>query len=393
MNDNNQVISQVELVGIQDEYFAYINDKCFRINKLIFEFVQCLKQGKSKTQIQSTLLKDYNQESIELINSKVDEFIVKIENTAIQKNTTYIKPKINLTNERQTARIASQFKALIQPNVFGVLLSISILANLFYFFFLKTEPVIKGMSVTKIIAIYVISGIMLFFHEIGHASATLFYKRHPKEIGFGFYFVLPVFFTNVTQIWTLPRNQRIVINLGGVYFQLLLNSLLILVLALFHQVTEITTPISYVINTNIIVILYSLIPFMRNDGYWLYSDLFNIENLIRRSDYLPKKILSKLFSAQSKTTEIKNEIAGNVPLFIYSLSNWAFKIYVCYLLIHGFVGVVNAAVDPTLWTTPYPIKDIALLALRALGILLGTYMFGRYLLRILNSKITANDGF
>src|ERR1700743_3784194 len=57
------------------------------------------------------------------------------------------------------------------------------------------------------------------FHELGHSSALLNAGGSPGGIGIGMFLLMPVFFANVSQIWILPKKSRIIVDLGGIYFQ------------------------------------------------------------------------------------------------------------------------------------------------------------------------------
>ena len=62
----------------------------------------------------------------------------------------------------------------------------------------------------------------LSFHEFGHASACCYYNLPPGAIGICVYLNMLVFYADVSNVWHLSRGKRIVVNLGGVYFQMLL---------------------------------------------------------------------------------------------------------------------------------------------------------------------------
>jgi putative peptide zinc metalloprotease protein len=49
------------------------------------------------------------------------------------------------------------------------------------------------------------------------------------SIGFGFYLLIPVFYADVSNAWSLSPGKRIIINIAGMYFQLLLSCLLVLI--------------------------------------------------------------------------------------------------------------------------------------------------------------------
>lgn len=69
---------------------------------------------------------------------------------------------------------------------------------------------------------------MCIFHEIGHSSACKYYKVPVNGVGFGVAAYRPVMFADVTGAWYLRLNQRLVVNVGGVYFQLIYTSVFFL---------------------------------------------------------------------------------------------------------------------------------------------------------------------
>ena len=124
---------------------------------------------------------------------------------------------------------------------------------------------IEFMDIVGLIALYIISS---FFHELGHASACRYFKVEHGGIGLGLYLTFPVFFTDVTKIWTLPRKQRAVVNSAGIYFQLIF--LLPLILLSFIIPNDFFIYFVFVINLNF---LLTMNPFFKFDGYWMMSDL------------------------------------------------------------------------------------------------------------------------
>jgi putative peptide zinc metalloprotease protein len=129
---------------------------------------------------------------------------------------------------------------------------------------------------------YVIALLLVFlgilYHELGHAAAAQVYGAKHGPIGIGLYAILPVFYTDVSDAWRLPRHARTIIDLGGIYFQLLWATLL----STAFFMTERSFLMMAVLWTNLSVLL-SLNPFLRFDGYWVVSDVLGIPNLRRRS--------------------------------------------------------------------------------------------------------------
>ncbi len=124
------------------------------------------------------------------------------------------------------------------------------------------------------LALYGVLFACLLFHECGHAAATHACGARPAEIGVGLYLVFPVLYCNVTPSWRLSRWQRVTVNLGGVYFQLLATALLVP-----FQLASHSELLALAIASNLLTMVMNMNPFFRFDGYWLFSDFFRLPNL------------------------------------------------------------------------------------------------------------------
>jgi len=115
-------------------------------------------------------------------------------------------------------------------------------------------------------------------HELGHAAALMGFGQAPGAIGLGLYLIFPVLYTDVDRAWRLPRLQRAVVDVGGIYVQMLFAALVIAWYAFTH---------SGVAARSVLIIDLSLLanlnPFLRMDGYWLAADLSNTRELRRRT--------------------------------------------------------------------------------------------------------------
>lgn len=114
----------------------------------------------------------------------------------------------------------------------------------------------------------------LLIHEFGHATACARFGAAPHEIGAGVYFIYPAFYSNVSDAWRLTRWQRVVVDLGGIYFQLLTA-------AGFVGLYELTgwAPLRASLFLIVGSLVFTLNPFFKFDGYWVISDALGVTNL------------------------------------------------------------------------------------------------------------------
>lgn len=244
----------------------------------------------------------------------------------------FIKQTIIATGKWSTSY--GLLSRLFQRNLSALLIFLSAFATI-YFFCTDGASAFSGtyhytitiFSFGKAIILYGCLLVIILLHELGHASAAYWFGIEPQEIGFGFYFIFPVFYTNVTAIWALPVRERIVVNLAGIYFQLIANLPL---LVLFY--TGICNPVCFVLITaNTIGLLSALNPFLRFDGYWLFSDIFNIPNLHAKSWGIYTILLKG--KAPLKNTAL--------PLALYSFFRAIFWMVAYCYCIHFFINSID----------------------------------------------------
>ena len=118
----------------------------------------------------------------------------------------------------------------------------------------------------------------LLFHEFGHVAACHKFKAQHQGIGIGFYLVFPIAYSDITDVWILPKKERQIVNLAGVFMEMQ-YSFLIGVVALFIS-SDILLQTSGLL---FIISLMSLNPLIRHDGYWVLSDWLNTPNLMSAS--------------------------------------------------------------------------------------------------------------
>ncbi|MDF1617271.1 hypothetical protein [Petrocella sp. FN5] len=166
-----------------------------------------------------------------------------------------------------------------------------------------------------------------YIHELGHAGASMHYGIVPYSIGFAFYMTMPVLFADVSGIWVLKRKQRAVVDLGGIYFEhLYLCTLAIITIITKSNIILIATVIRY------IGLIYNFNPFLKMDGYWLFTDLSGISNL---HDTTVRYIKAKLLRPFSISIyEPHNELTSKskIVFYLYVMISLVFFIFFATLL-------------------------------------------------------------
>lgn len=226
--------------------------------------------------------------------------------------------------------IAEFLKYLFKPAIFYPILAI-ILSFHIFFYSNNPEFSISSLNVINIVVLYVVLFLSMFFHELGHSSAAHFFGSKSEGIGIGLYLLFPVLYSDVSDIWKLNRHERTVVDLGGIYFNLIFSlGLYLLYTCLRYDIFIIAI---YMIDYKVIT---TLNPFFRFDGYWIFSDVTGITNLRQRSKMVLRHFLEKYYlisKADNCDIDIYMTIKQKIFLFLYVILSNLFFIYFSYKII------------------------------------------------------------
>lgn len=188
---------------------------------------------------------------------------------------------LQILSAKVTYQLASRLSFLFTEPLF-VILSVMLLTTNIYFYLsplskniwnIGTAGTEAALQPLLFCLFFLISGL---FHEIGHASACVKEGGRPGGVGVGLYFLFPSFHIDLNETWRLKRISRVKVDLGGLYFTLMLNSLLIITFLL--RSTEVLAIFLFL---NALILLFNLLPFLKTDTYWVITDLLGVSNLHR----------------------------------------------------------------------------------------------------------------
>jgi len=191
--------------------------------------------------------------------------------------------RMKLVPARAVARLASALSVAYHPLAAAFLVAF-IVATSAWAVLHRPAQALGGSDLWLGYLLFVAS---LIAHEFGHASASARYGAPPSDIGFALYLVYPAFYSDVTTTWRLNRGQRVVVDLGGTYFQFVALGLLVLI-------QGVSPPIWAAYALSFYGALFSLNPIFRFDGYWLLADALGVTNLSKQPGILARRVLDRL---------------------------------------------------------------------------------------------------
>lgn len=226
--------------------------------------------------------RNVSPDDVETAYRRVVERIAEIEANANRPRSGFLI-RWPFLPERFVVRIASHLSVAFQPVVASCLLAatlVALAATLRKSISLDFTPASFWSGYALLLASTLV-------HEFGHASACVRYGARPSDIGFAVYLIYPAFYSDVSAAWELERWQRVVVDLGGSFFQLIVGAAYATAYALFDW-----EPFQVALLMILGNLVFSLNPVFRFDGYWVVADTLGVTNLGQQ----PRRVLRHLFA-------------------------------------------------------------------------------------------------
>lgn len=295
------------------KFLLEINQKYFTVESELVVVLGILKDFSSYDEA----TKKYNELKSE--NHSVIEFEEYarslVESLDLEKReTSFLLWEYPLLSPKNAGWIAQYFKFLFNPSLFFFTFFAFLLLGLYIIFGVDSSTETSGKSFLYIIIAYALSTLV---HELGHIAACQRFTGKNGEIGVGVYIFYPIFYSNISAIWMANTKQRIVTNLAGIYMQLMLG--IIFLILYFINGDQFYIEFAKVLS---IFSLFQIMPFIRSDGYWIVSDLLNEPNLLQKSNNALWESIKRIFGFKKEFS-----VKLNYQLILYSLFNYGVVFY------------------------------------------------------------------
>lgn len=147
--------------------------------------------------------------------------------------------------------------------------------------------------------VLIVSGwIVLFFHETGHGLTCKFFGRRIHKAGIMFYYGMPAFFVDVSDMWMAGRTPRILVSLAGPIVNFIIGGVIAILVYVLpsSDLTEVLFQAAFV---TYLIALLNMNPLLELDGYYCLMDWLEMPQLRKKSfDFLRTTLLSKIRSRE-----------------------------------------------------------------------------------------------
>jgi len=272
-------IKEVEILPFsKKDYLLTKNGNYLKISANVYNMLMLIDGEKSIEVIKNEYKERFK---IDISSSFIFELLYKrlpIYESAIQavvrKKPEYLKLSFIIFKESFLKKITPHLtfffkKGIALPIIFSAL----VINTILFVFFLNfsTSFIIQE----SVVYFFILMFLSVTFHELGHAAAAKHLGARHGGIGGGFYLFTPVYYADVTDIWRLPKNKRIVVNIAGVYFEVIFVTITSIIGAVIQSEPLITLSFAILMQS-----IANFNPFIRSDGYWVLSDIVGSPNLM-----------------------------------------------------------------------------------------------------------------
>ena len=281
-------------------------------------------------------------------------------------------------------RLARPFTVLYSGLAAIPLIAFTAICLAFWTAVVTRSPSVAGHHDAQVYATaYGLFVVSLVFHEFGHASASMRFGQRPGGIGFTLYLTLPALYADVTSSWKLPRMQRVVVDAGGTYFQLVFAALYVVAYAVtgrfeFHAAVLMIVAVS----------LLNLNPLFKFDGYWILADLLGITNLSRQAPRIFRAVFDRALG-RSPTLGLPWRGRTIAFLFAYAVAAAAAWAYFLHRIAGSIAGQARSLAHAAVLVAQHrmTLGDVGVRTLlTTFGLLFSTYLVGRLTLALLKSS-------
>jgi len=236
--------------------------------------------------------------------------------------------------EKLLDRLYSKLRFLMSPSftVFSVLV---ILAGVWQLMSLPGHipySLVDLIKVSTILTIIIASFVVIILHEFAHALVCRHYGGRVREMGFLLIYFQPAFYCNLSDSYMFPKkSQRVHTILAGMYLQVFLGSVSLLVWRIVKQGTALSDLLFVIVLVSFGTLVFNLNPLLKLDGYYFLADVLDIPNLRKKAfGFLKRKLTEIIFGIESDGKDIS--VREKRIYVAYSAASLIYTVLLLYFL-------------------------------------------------------------
>lgn len=395
-------LAPLDLSGGGLRYLVEVDEDRFEVSERVQQIIRLLQQGIETAEglaqeLRSSGLPQTSAEGIRAVMRQllIPRKIVRdceedgATSKAVGAKRSFLSLQLPIVKPETIRPLTTVLQVLFRKRVFMVMLLISAAAHIYFY-----SLVLPGfrwsfmaLSPGDYLFILLVLNVTTIFHELGHASACRFYNCPHGKIGWGIYLYMFVLYTDVSPTWKLKRKQRAMVDVAGMYFELI--AVVLVAALLLLRPSQVYVYVFVLIDLSI---LYSFNPILKRDGYWLISDLAGVANLrdlsIEALFSTAKRLRGRRFVPSPRLLALSRKVS--ITLYAYTVGSVAFFCGLVYWLSAQLIREIITGYPRALGSVRQALKRIPVdyygafsASIRVVFLTLFVGLFGFALIRLL----------
>jgi putative peptide zinc metalloprotease protein len=284
-------------------------EEFYEMPEICIVAIRKISAGFELEEIERELKLKFPQEEVNII-----EFIEQLLELDIVEEIDgqYIEPRIRKKEKEKLTWISSKFAYLFFNKAAIISYALLFVTNILLFvLYPQLFPQYKDVFVfdyisQNIILWFVLGGILVLIHELGHILAI---RAHglPTKLEVSHRLFLPVLETDLSQGWKLQSKERILLYFAGLSFDQVILFVALITQLLFPTAPEIYISLmAFVVFHVVIRIIYQCCVYMKTDLYYVLENLTGCHNLMENTKNIifKRKEAINIFEGELRTIKI-----------------------------------------------------------------------------------------
>jgi putative peptide zinc metalloprotease protein len=195
------------------------------------------------------------------------------------------------------------------------------------------------LAPSNLVVLFFVYPLVKFLHELGHAFSTKVWGGEVHEMGIMLLVFMPVPYVDASSSWGFrDKKKRAVVGAAGMIVEIFLAAIALFVWLNVEPGVVRSIAYNVMLIGGVSTIFFNGNPLLRFDGYYIFSDLIEVPNLVSRANnylgYLFQKYVFGIKSVNSPVTA-KGERAW---FLIYGIASAIYRIVITFSIILFIAG-------------------------------------------------------
>jgi len=192
--------------------------------------------------------------------------------------------------------------------------------------------------------LYACTVFIKLIHELGHGVMCKHFGGEVRKTGVMLMLMTPLPYVDATSSWGFRRRwQRIAVDAAGMGAEFLVAAVALYVWLTTSDPLVNRLAYNVMFIASVSTVLFNANPLLRFDGYYIFSDLFDLPNLYQRATRQLKHLGERYLFGVKKSVTPAHDSKEETWLTVYGIAAFIYRIFllafITYHVAQGFLGL------------------------------------------------------